>query len=338
MIASRVPWSFTNETHPDSAIYFVLNFGVHGLAISDTMMTVMPKRCVFFLAFGIGLAWGCTSVTDEKVSPDPSCIEWKSSAEACNGSVSYCSRRYNELSFPTSHNAMSNEKDGWIGPNQRHPIKKQLFDGIRALMIDTHYDDTDGTHVPSLCHGSCQYGSIPLLAVLQTIEHFLRCNEEQVLTLIIEAYVSPEDTKSVFETAGLISYMYKHNRGGTWPTLQELIDKNQRLLVLSDDGGVDDWYMNIWDHAFETPFSAGKPDDLVCTKNRGELSNSLFILNHFLTTLVGFESLAEQVNHNPFFIERARLCQNQFNHIPNFPTVDFYNIGDLFKVSESLNK
>ena len=244
-------------------------------------MTIMPKGRVVFWIFGVSLGWGCTSVTDDTMSPDPSCSEWMSSAEACNGSASYCSRPFNELSYPTTHNAMSNEKDDWIGPNQRHPIKKQLLDGIRALMIDTHYDDIDGLRVPSLCHASCMYGSMTLLDALKTIEQFLRCNEGQVLTLIVEAYVSPEDTKSVFEEAGLDPYMYRHSRGNTWPTLQELIDKNERLIVLSDDGGTDDWYMNVWDHAFETPFSAGKPDDLVCTKNRGELSNSLFILNHF---------------------------------------------------------
>jgi hypothetical protein len=159
-----------------------------------------------------------------------------------------------------------------------------------------------------------------------------------VLTLIIEAYVSNEDTVAAFEEAGLVQYAYAHDPRMPWPTLGELVARNQRLVVLSDEGGEPDWHMNVWDHAFETPFHAVGSGDLVCEAGRGSPDNALFILNHFLTDPIAFESLAEQVNLNPFFIDRARECEAHFQHVPNFPTVDFYEIGNLFQVVSALNQ
>ena len=36
------------------------------------------------------------------------------------------------------YNAMSNADDGWVAPNQTLPMKRQLEDGIRAMLIDTY--------------------------------------------------------------------------------------------------------------------------------------------------------------------------------------------------------
>jgi hypothetical protein len=43
------------------------------------------------------------------------------------------------------------------------------------------------------------------------------------------------------------------------------------------------------------------------------------------------------VNHNPLFIDRAEQCRTESGRLPNFVTVDFYDIGDLFDVVDSLN-
>jgi len=51
----------------------------------------------------------------------------------------------------------------------------------------------------------------------------------------------------------------------------------------------------------------------------------------------GEPGLANQVNHNPLFIDRALECEAFHDHIPNFVTVDFYEIGDLAAVVDELN-
>ncbi len=44
------------------------------------------------------------------------------------------------------------------------------------------------------------------------------------------------------------------------------------------------------------------------------------------------------VNHNPLFIDRALQCQLESGRLPNFVTVDYYDIGDLFAVVDELNE
>lgn len=62
----------------------------------------------------------------------------------CNGSEALCERRVNEVVFPGTHNAMSAaDERGWFFAGHRGGIRQQLDDGIRALLIDTHYGIRD---------------------------------------------------------------------------------------------------------------------------------------------------------------------------------------------------
>ena len=57
----------------------------------------------------------------------------------CNGAALLCDRRLDEVVFAGAHNAMSNvDMPHWMFPQQDGSIKRQLRDGIRALLIDVH--------------------------------------------------------------------------------------------------------------------------------------------------------------------------------------------------------
>lgn len=59
---------------------------------------------------------------------------------ACNGYPQICDKRIDETTFPATHNSMAAAQEpGWFLPNQRFGIRRQLDDGIRGLLIDTHY-------------------------------------------------------------------------------------------------------------------------------------------------------------------------------------------------------
>ena len=58
--------------------------------------------------------------------------------KSCNGSKSLCSRHFNHVVIPATHNSMSAQSLGWILPNQPVPIATQLKDGVRGLLLDTH--------------------------------------------------------------------------------------------------------------------------------------------------------------------------------------------------------
>ncbi|MFH2007597.1 MAG: hypothetical protein ABI333_13510 [bacterium] len=255
-------------------------------------------------------------------------------SRACNGSELLCDRRFDQVAYATTHNAMSNEDDGWISPNQLHGITRQLVDGVRGLMLDIHYE---GDEV-FLCHGFCAAGSLPLVDGLAELREFLDAQPREVITIIFESYVSAADTAATFSEAGLDGRAHAQDPADPWPTLGELINAGTPLVVFTDhEGGTPDWYLPVWDHCFETHYHFESAAELSCDVNRGDPANALFILNHFLTNPVAHPSFAEELNVNPLLLERARSCEAVYGHLPNFVTVDFYSIGALFAVVDALN-
>jgi hypothetical protein len=59
----------------------------------------------------------------------------------CNGHAELCDRAFDEVALPATHNSMSVPLPGWFASLQERPIKGQLEDGIRGLLLDTHYAD-----------------------------------------------------------------------------------------------------------------------------------------------------------------------------------------------------
>jgi hypothetical protein len=59
----------------------------------------------------------------------------------CNGSEALCDRPLTRVVLPATHNSMSVPSRGWFSAEQDRPIGGQLEDGIRGLLLDTHYAD-----------------------------------------------------------------------------------------------------------------------------------------------------------------------------------------------------
>ncbi len=257
----------------------------------------------------------------------------------CNGFSDLCDRGFDEVAHPTTHNAMSNAEEGWLGPNQNLSITHQLEDGVRGLMLDSWYFGPQTV----LCHGGdivpCDVaGMKPLADGLAEITDFLDTHPDEVVSIIFESYITEADTETAFVAADLLRYVHVQPAATAWPTLRELLEADTRLVVLTDDGGASlPWHHYVWAHAWETHFSFQAPGDFSCDINRGSMSNQLFILNHFLTNFIGSPALANMVNHNPLFVDRAQQCQSESGRLPNFVTVDFHDIGDLFAVVDVLN-
>ena len=258
----------------------------------------------------------------------------------CNGANELCDRKYNEIAYLTTHNAFNSSQDNFLFPNQNFNITSQLNDGVRALMIDVY--DFFGT--PTVYHGSSLLGSSPFLNYLNDIKVFLDNNPNEVISIILECYTSANEIEGDLNQADLIGSLYTHNLGSDWPTLQAMIDSGQRLVIFTDkqDGSPSqNWYHYVWDLAVETHFTTNNISDFSCDYNRGEASNDLFILNHFITNAAlgfGEESEAVIVNGNPFLIDRALQCFQEKNKFPNFITLDFYDQGEGLAAVEELNQ
>jgi len=255
----------------------------------------------------------------------------------CNGSLNLCSKQYNEVAYLTTHNAFNSDEDGLLFPNQTYNIASQLNDGVRGLMIDVY--DHFGT--PTAYHSIFALGTIPLSDIFNDIKTFLDNNPNEVVTIILECYVTVNDIEDEINQSGLSNYLYTHN--AAWPTLQSMIDNDNRLVIFSDvddASNSQDWYHYVWDYAVETHYSVATINEFTCDFNRGGPLNDLFILNHFVTDATfgyGLYNESNDVNANPFFINRALECQNQTNKFPNFVTVDSYELGDGLAVVDQLN-
>jgi hypothetical protein len=256
----------------------------------------------------------------------------------CNGSVENCSKRYDEVVYLTTHNAYNAGSDGFSLPNQNNGLTQQLNDGVRGLMLDVH--DLNGT--PSVYHGTSILGNAPLQSNLAEIKTFLDNNPNEIVTIIFECYVSANTIEAELTVAGLYDYLYTKPAIG-WNTLQEMINTDDRLVILSDvdDAGVNqDWYHYAWDYCVETHYSVNDVNAFTDDYNRGDAQNDLFIFNHFVTnglTGTGMPNVASVANEYNFLMSRIQNHYNTYVKFPNYITLDFYDIGQGMDVVDSLN-
>jgi hypothetical protein len=314
-------------------------------------------------------------------------------AGGCDGSRKLCDRSLENIALPATHNSMSVPLPGWFSSQQDRPIAQQLNDGIRGLLIDTHYADllADGklrTYVGNpaqlrrnakfdgvsptaidaalrtrdrlgfagkgkrgvyLCHSFCELGGTSLDSVLADLHDFLIANPGEVVVVINQDYIKPEDFVSAVQDAGLDKLAYRGPTGpGQWPTLRRMIDTNQRVVFLAEnEAGGAPWYHLAYEHITqETPFHFTRPAQLTdpsntaatCRPNRGPADAPIFLVNHWITTdPVPLPSQAAQVNAYGPLIHRLRECRRIRHHIPNLIAVNFYSRGDLFRAVNTLN-
>jgi hypothetical protein len=292
----------------------------------------------------------------------------RSSDIVCNGSQELCDRRYDEVVFPATHNSMSNASEGWLLPSSDVGIRQQLEDGVRAFLIDTHYwsDSQDAVRRismasgvppaelaaisnllsrfgsppagPFLCHSSCWLGATPFVSTLRDLRIFLGQEPGAVVTLIIQDGITEADTERAFQDAGLLQFLYTPEPGEPWPTLGEMVESGQRLVVMAEVGGApSNWYIHAWDVMQETPFDFRTQDSLSCTPNRGDSDNPLFLMNHWINRSAPDRVDAAVLNRFDMIVDRARECEEERGKLPNFIAVNFHRLGDLFRAVDHLN-
>jgi hypothetical protein len=255
----------------------------------------------------------------------------------------------------------------WYGfsiptPNQKLSLTEQLDLGVRCLMLDTY----EYLGAPHLCHGACgPWGAMPLKDGLDEINFWLGKHPGDVVTLILESYLSESKTlvalvESELAAPGGVAdgafplYVRGEAPGTPWPTLGKMVAANQRLVVFTDDGAANNtWHLDWRIHGWETPYN---DPTFTCVDNRGDPTahdHQVFILNHFITGSVG-SSEADALKANgyvPLLDHAARCWQkdekyNPWGQIPTFVTVDHLHLPtgggptldpDVFDVVDALN-
>lgn len=187
------------------------------------------------------------------------------------------------------------------------------------------------------------------------------------MTIIIEDYVtSPKGLTKVFDAAGLRKFWFPVSRmpknGGDWPTVADMIQKNQRLLVFTskqrkeaDEGIAYQWrymvenqcephflfssnflttesalFLQIWCNwnIYTTDGNGGMKAG--SCPNRGESSpmntttRSLVLVNYFRDTPTLPQSCKD---NSDSLLNMVNTCYNlAAKRWPNFIAVDFYKV------------
>ncbi|MFE6770765.1 hypothetical protein ACFVFD_17535 [Streptomyces fimicarius] len=292
-----------------------------------------------------------------------------SAPRQCLGSSRLCELRYDEAAYLTSHNAMSTTADRFIGPLQDPDITTQLNTGVRALQLDTYRWESpqdiaerldspeftpeqrrlisgaiDKVNPPReglwLCHGACRAGAIELVPALEDIGDWLRAHPTEIVTLIVQDDISPEDTEKAFRAAGLDDLLHTPaaDPDAPWPTLGEMIDSGRRLVVFAEKAdGPAPWYRNFYRYGMETPFAFRNPSEMTCAPHRGGTGKQLFLLNHFITNAGGSRLDAGRVNARDWVLERTRACEAERGSPVTFIAVDYTTVGDALGAVNELN-
>jgi hypothetical protein len=262
------------------------------------------------------------------------------STTACNGADALCARRYDEVTYLVTHNGMSNADEPWIAPNQDHPIRRQLTDGVRGLSIDVH-ENPQSEADPLTCHGTCMAGSRLLVFLFDDVRTFLEAHPREVVTILYESVGVPDaEVGRTLQKAGLDRYIYTQATDATWPTLGELIAANKRLVVFTQETpGAPGLIMPMWAYLWDNPYEAESTAEFSCAEGRGQAhAERIMSLNHFITAPLGGEYWAAQANTYAVLQEHVARCHAQWKQWPTFLWVDWYATGDALAYVKDLNE
>ena len=216
--------------------------------------------------------------------------------------------------------------------------------GVEGVVAATRIRDrlivgADSPRKLYMCHGMCEIGASEFVAALAEIRRFLILNPGEVILVMIEDYVTPEEIAAAFEESRLIDLVYKGAPGPPWPTLGEMVQTGQRVLVVAENNasGVA-WYHQAFEIFQETPYHTTDAAQFSCEPNRGGTRGSLLLVNHWVVKPpTSGPSDAAVVNAYDFLLDRVRRCQEARGKTANLIAVDFFDIGDLLRVTDTLN-
>ncbi|KAJ3093027.1 hypothetical protein HK102_012236 [Quaeritorhiza haematococci] len=281
--------------------------------------------------------------------PAPVAAQQPTSTAPCNGWVELCSKPYNAVLFPMTHNSFA------VGPstppppaasqNQDWTVARQLLDGVRAFEWDLH--SKAGTI--HLCHGPCdepfRLDAGPLSNYINVLKTFMEQNPREVITIMLENADKFDAPTIAQNFADVLPFVYTP-QGAQWPTLGELIEQNKRLVIFTDNGvnlETHPWLLPALEYVTSSSFQVFTPTGFECDAfYPGPPRKALTRLNHFLNTRLSdtiyfadFNS-ANVTNSRESLQAHINSCKGQ-NVFVNFLAVDFGATGDLLQVVASEN-
>ncbi|CAG8634578.1 6448_t:CDS:2 [Acaulospora morrowiae] len=269
----------------------------------------------------------------------------------CNGYAEFCDKPYSSITFVATHNSYANT-------SETTGIPQQLKAGVRAFLLDGHYNPNSKTAPIELCHTSCAILDAGKVSdTLKLFTTFLEQNPNEVITIFWENFdkIDPADYKTAYDTAGLTSYAYIPSSPTEWPTLSSLIQSNTRVINFIDTGANNatvPWLLSEYTYVFETPFENYDLNAWQCTVDRPKDRNPpppMYLINHFLYQTLPFGNVTVEIPKtdtanvtNGLNLElHVQNCTKIFGKAPNFLAVDAYDQGsdgkNVFVIAAEMN-
>ena len=98
-------------------------------------------------------------------------------------------------------------------------------------MLDVYSDNNQLL----LYHGVTELGFSFFEDVLNDFKTFIDSNPTEVITLILEDYSPFSLLSDALFTSGIIEDLYQYDEAYGWPTLQEMINLDRRVVLFSDN-------------------------------------------------------------------------------------------------------
>jgi hypothetical protein len=320
---------------------------------------------LFALAVTLVAFCGPVAAQPENLSPAQS-ASMPAAARDTAPFINDFSKPFDAYSWVTAHNAYQDD----IGP--------QLNRGVRGFMLDLYPGVSGSTVLPGayMCHTNADHCIAKDSKRFSTelkdrFLPFLRNNPDAVVTLILENYVPAAKLQEAYrEVPGIENFIFNPDlfEGDAWPTLQEMINKGQRLIILSSSAAgnfmlngkkVYTLKNNKW--AVENTYNLGRSvykHDWSCVSRWDNIPlnerwidgagtdtsgwNRLFIMNQIHEWGSTLAHAADVDNNLTYLEERVEdWCKIRMPGTfrrPNYIAIDFNQGGDTFAYAAALSQ
>jgi hypothetical protein len=193
----------------------------------------------------------------------------------------------------------------------------------------------------------------------------MEANPNEVVTILLVNGVGATASTlgQIFTNSGITQHAYTPASAtpSTWPTLQQMISANTRLVTfiasLDDNTGAE-YLLNEWDYMWENNYLVKTPSNFTCTPDRpaavggsfttAASSGRMFMMNHFLYEEQLFNIETPDVDNaantnSPDTNTIGALgtaaddCTRQYGSKPTFVLVDWFNVGPAIETVDRLN-
>lgn len=277
-------------------------------------------------------------------------------ANCCNGLESICELGVDTILYAGIHNAQSTVQEGFfVLPNHQFKAISALDYGFRALNFDIGVCNEELV----LVHGLCKLGTTDPSETFTAIQNWLDENPSEVILIPIQIDNSAGGGDDVDlgkfynllnRIDGFTDRMYEKIQGSEWPTLRELIDLDERIIMFHYNGdtcgnagfncppGFHDWFAFAGETRFEYTLAEEFEDKAyACEITRGRSKANFYALNLF-TSIPSREVSSTLLNTQAFLEDHIQACSQINNGLDvNVLFVDFWEEGDLPEVVQNHN-